>query len=67
MLKNSKLIDTKDFQFLDYVLNRSLENVEIKDYLKFLQDVIRNAEDVHPYKQLLDYGKEKQLNGEIYK
>ena len=61
VLKNSNLIDAKDFQFLDYILNHSLENAEIQAYLKFLQNVVQGNKAIHPYKQLVDYGKENGL------
>ena len=54
------------FHFPSYVLKHILENEEIQSYLNFLLDVVQGNQNVHPYKQLLDYGKEKQFEGEIY-
>ncbi|MBR6941819.1 MAG: hypothetical protein IKH55_01860 [Fibrobacter sp.] len=63
-----KLVDCRDFYFSRYLLKHTLENDEIQSYLKFLlDDAVDGIRDDHPYKHLLDYGKEIQLKGEIYK
>lgn len=67
-LVKMKLVDCRDFYFSRYLLKHILENDEIQSYLKFLLDEsVDGIRDDHPYKRLLDYGKEKQLKGEIYK
>ena len=55
VLRKNELADSKDFQFIDYVLKQTLENVEIKAYLSYMLDVVQGDKSVHPYNQLLDY------------
>lgn len=57
-LKESKSIDVKDYQFIDYILKHSLENYEVKAYLNFLLRVVQGDSDAHPYKQLLEHDTE---------
>ena len=49
------LADSKDFQFIDYVLKQTLENNEIEAYLNYMLNVVQGDKSAHPYNQLLDY------------
>ncbi|MBR6833262.1 MAG: hypothetical protein IKM81_07720 [Fibrobacter sp.] len=53
-LRNSKLISEDEFRFAKYVLKHTLENPEVKEYLKFLDGIVKDDRDAHPYKQLLE-------------
>lgn len=60
LLKKKKIISEKNFQFYDYVLEHTLKNDEIQEYLKFLlDDVVKGNRDAHPYKLLLDASETK--------
>ncbi len=58
-LKKSGLVSGEDFHFIDYVLKHTFENKEIQDYLRFLLKVVKDDKNAHPYKQLLEYGRER--------
>ena len=60
MIEN-KIIDEKDFNALQYIIQRTLRNSYTQKYFKFLIEFTNKSETTFPFEPLLRYGREHRL------